>query len=96
MHKSKRMMLNVEAAGEEVQENEGIMKDVKSNTQIWMSHSDTVSRLPDGSTVLAKNGEGYPVALKWSDQFYGIQFHPEVSHTDEGMKVAKRNDIEPW
>ena len=66
---------------------EGLLEGV-SESQIWMSHSDTCHR-PDNSTVLAHNQEGIPVALQWSDLFFGIQFHPEVSHTHQGAQVLK-------
>ena len=58
-----------------------------SDSQIWMSHSDTVSKLSDGAKVLAKNQHGVPVAIQWADDYFGIQFHPEVSHSTEGTKI---------
>ncbi len=64
-----------------------LFQGVRDRSQIWMSHSDTVSDLPEGASVLATNQHDVPVALQWSDRFFGIQFHPEVSHSDEGMKV---------
>ena len=59
------------------------------NSQIWMSHSDTVEKLPEGTKVLATNDDSIPVALQWDDNFFGIQFHPEVSHTAEGIQLLK-------
>ncbi|MEM7145955.1 MAG: glutamine-hydrolyzing GMP synthase [Verrucomicrobiota bacterium] len=67
----------------------GLFSGVTDASQIWMSHSDTVSELPEGATVLGRNLDGVPVALQWSDRFYGIQFHPEVSHSHEGMTILK-------
>ncbi|NKB25312.1 MAG: glutamine-hydrolyzing GMP synthase [Kiritimatiellae bacterium] len=66
-----------------------LLKDVSNHSQIWMSHSDTVSQLPEGCRVLGENAAGIPVALQWNEQFYGIQFHPEVSHSKEGKKILK-------
>lgn len=57
-----------------------------TTSQIWMSHSDTCER-GASATVLAENQDGIPVALGWPDRFFGIQFHPEVSHSHQGMKV---------
>ena len=61
-------------------------------SQIWMSHSDTCE-MPKDTEVLATNQEGTPVALKWAEDWFGIQFHPEVTHTHEGAQVL-RNFIE--
>ena len=66
-----------------------LFQGVSEASQIWMSHSDTVSALPEGASVLATNQHEVPVALQWSDRFFGIQFHPEVSHSDEGMQVLE-------
>ncbi|MEM7391065.1 MAG: glutamine-hydrolyzing GMP synthase, partial [Verrucomicrobiota bacterium] len=76
-----------------IEEQEALLSGMVNESRIWMSHSDTVSGLPGDAHVLGRNAEGLPVAVKWSDRFYGIQFHPEVSHTDEGMKVL-RNFVE--
>ena len=70
-------------------------------SQVWMSHSDTVKTLPDNCTVLAKNQHGTPVSLKWGDQFWGIQFHPEVTHSHEGLRIlqnflAQASDLQPF
>ncbi len=70
-----------------------LLAGMSSRSRIWMSHSDTVDRLPDGTLVLARNDEGVPVALKWNALTYGIQFHPEVSHSVEGMRLL-RNFVE--
>ncbi|MEM0968497.1 MAG: gamma-glutamyl-gamma-aminobutyrate hydrolase family protein, partial [Verrucomicrobiota bacterium] len=57
-----------------------------SDSQVWMSHSDTC--IPaEGAEVLAKNEEGIPVALRWAPDWYGIQFHPEVSHSEQGKEI---------
>ncbi len=66
-----------------------LFQGVSESSQIWMSHSDTVSALPKGAKVLATNQHDVPVALQWSDGFFGIQFHPEVSHSNEGMTILK-------
>jgi len=68
---------------------ESIFNGLKGHSQIWMSHSDTVSVLPEDCEVTGRNLDGIPVALKWNDLFYGIQFHPEVSHTKEGSQILK-------
>ena len=70
-----------------VERQDTLLEDVRSGSQIWMSHSDTCTHWPDGTSILARNGEGIPVALQFSEHFYGIQFHPEVTHSEEGTKV---------
>lgn len=69
---------------------DGLFNGLSDHSQIWMSHSDTVSDLPDGCQVMGRNLDGIPVALKWNERFYGIQFHPEVSHTTEGRAILTR------
>lgn len=64
------------------------------SAQVWMSHSDTILRLPEGFEVLAST-ESIPVAAFRAAQgrfpmpVYGIQFHPEVYHTTEGFQILK-------
>ncbi|MBC7979757.1 MAG: glutamine-hydrolyzing GMP synthase, partial [Armatimonadetes bacterium] len=66
---------------------EGIFEGVSASSQVWMSHSDTVKLIPDCAEILAKNQHGTPVSLKWDREFYGIQFHPEVTHSHEGLRI---------
>jgi len=66
---------------------EGLYEGISTSSQVWMSHSDTVKVLPDCAEVLAANQNGTPVSLKWGDRFYGIQFHPEVTHSHEGLRI---------
>ncbi len=67
--------------------NEGLFEGVSRQSQVWMSHSDTVRVLPEGARVIATNQHGTPVALCWSEKCFGIQFHPEVTHSHEGLKI---------
>jgi len=66
---------------------EGLYEGISHSSQVWMSHSDTVQNLPETSRVLAKNQHGTPVSLQWADRFFGIQFHPEVTHSHEGLRI---------
>ncbi|MDE0781526.1 MAG: glutamine-hydrolyzing GMP synthase [Alphaproteobacteria bacterium] len=58
------------------------------SSQVWMSHGDRVTALPDGFRVAATSG-GAPFATicDESRKFYGVQFHPEVVHTLDGSKL---------
>lgn len=60
---------------------------ISHESQVWMSHSDTVQSLPEGTEVIATNQHGTPVSLKWCEGYYGIQFHPEVTHSHEGSRI---------
>lgn len=68
-----------------------ILKDVMENSQVWMSHADTILELPEDFELLAAT-ESIPVAAfrkngKSSQPLYGLQFHPEVYHSIEGKKI---------
>ncbi|MBI4292460.1 MAG: glutamine-hydrolyzing GMP synthase [Betaproteobacteria bacterium] len=63
---------------------------------VWMSHGDKVTAMPEGFTLMASN-ESTPIAAMADEsrRFYGVQFHPEVTHTRQGKAILKRfvNDI---
>ena len=65
-----------------------LMKGVSSRSQVWMSHGDTIARLPEGGEVIASTGDVVNAAyhIKGEDT-YAVQFHPEVYHTAEGGKI---------
>jgi GMP synthase (glutamine-hydrolysing) len=58
--------------------------------QVWMSHGDRVTRLPDGFRIVATS-ENAPYAAIADDvrRFYGVQFHPEVVHTPHGAALLR-------
>jgi len=55
---------------------------------VWMSHGDKVTAIPDGFELMAST-ESCPIAGMFNaeKEFYGIQFHPEVTHTLQGMRM---------
>ncbi len=56
--------------------------------QVWMSHADAVTRLPEGWRAVAETEENPVAAIQdGSGRFFGVQFHPEVSHTPKGMAI---------
>lgn len=67
---------------------------VARTSQVWMSHGDTISKIPDGFEILAGT-ERIPVAVYKSQKgtfkkpVYGIQFHPEVTHSLDGALMLK-------
>lgn len=70
-------------------ENE-LFRGLQANSQVWMSHADSVVELPEDGIILA-NTKNIPIAgyqIKDS-QVYGIQFHPEVTHSSDGLQLLK-------
>lgn len=72
--------------------NENALLDgLSAESQVWMSHGDTITELPNNATVIAKT-DSIPVAaftLKSDNPVFGIQFHPEVYHSTEGLALLK-------
>jgi len=68
---------------------DGLYDGISKESQVWMSHSDTVDHLTDNCQVIATNQHGTPVSLRWDERFYGIQFHPEVTHSHEGTQILR-------
>lgn len=70
-----------------------LLKELTLGSQVWMSHGDTITKLPDQFELIAHT-ESIPVAAFkiQGKPIYGIQFHPEVTHTVEG-KVLLRNFV---
>ncbi len=69
---------------------EGVWKPGEKH-QVWMSHGDRVTALPEGFSVVATS-EGAPFAAIADEarRFYGVQFHPEVAHTPDGHRLLTR------
>ena len=65
-----------------------LLKNLPSNTQVWMSHGDTITTLPDTFKVIASTGDVEVGAYAADDEeTFGLQFHPEVYHTTEGKTI---------
>jgi GMP synthase (glutamine-hydrolysing) len=62
---------------------------ISRESQVWMSHSDTCSDRGGSTKVIATNEDAVPVALQWSERCFGIQFHPEVTHSHEGAAILE-------
>ena len=73
-----------------VKHNSDLFSDVTPNTQVWMSHGDTITRLPGDYEVIGSTEDVKVGAFKIRNEAsYGIQFHPEVYHTTDGKKILK-------
>ncbi len=65
-----------------------LMRGVSPHSQVWMSHGDTISRLPAGAEVIASTQDVPNAAFQFAgEQTWAVQFHPEVFHTDEGSRI---------
>jgi GMP synthase (glutamine-hydrolysing) len=67
-----------------------LFRDLPADQVVWMSHGDTVTAAPPGACVVAST-DAAPVAA-FEDQakgLYGVQFHPEVAHTERGLDLFK-------
>jgi len=67
-----------------------LLKGMTDNSQVWMSHGDTIVKVPDHYKIIGSTRDIRVGAFEISgESSYGIQFHPEVYHTEEGMTLLK-------
>ncbi|GAA0574144.1 glutamine-hydrolyzing GMP synthase [Halomonas salifodinae] len=67
----------------------------KSLLDVWMSHGDKVARVPDTFTVTASTPSCPIAAMAWEEKrFFGVQFHPEVTHTLQGQRILEHFVLE--
>ena len=65
-----------------------LLAGLSAHSQVWMSHGDTISRLPEGAEVIASTQDVANAAYQIpGERTYAVQFHPEVFHTTEGSKI---------
>ena len=65
-----------------------LLRNLSSNTQVWMSHGDTIGKLPGNYKVIASTADVHVGAYAAEDEkTFGLQFHPEVYHTTEGKTI---------
>ena len=70
-------------------------KNVPEKSQIWMSHSDTIRKLPYNAKLIGSTSDIENAAFQFdNEKTFGIQFHPEVYHSSEGSKMLKNFLVE--
>ena len=73
-----------------VEKENALLKGISDNSQVWMSHGDTIITLPDNYNIIASTGDVENAAFKIAgEDTYAIQFHPEVYHTTEGTRILE-------
>ncbi len=67
-----------------------LLTSLTDEEKVWMSHSDSVVEVPAGFSILGKT-DTCPVVAMANDEkkLYGLQFHPEVTHTENGLKIIE-------
>jgi GMP synthase (glutamine-hydrolysing) len=67
-----------------------LLKEISLDSQVWMSHGDTIERVPDNFEIIASTPSVKVAAFQLKGlPVYGIQFHPEVTHTTEGKNLLR-------
>jgi GMP synthase (glutamine-hydrolysing) len=73
-----------------IKENEVFLEGVSDNSQVWMSHSDSIKKLPTNGIKIASTKDVENAAYKIEGETtYAIQFHPEVYHSTDGKKMLE-------
>ncbi|HEX9427578.1 MAG TPA: glutamine-hydrolyzing GMP synthase, partial [Candidatus Polarisedimenticolia bacterium] len=68
-----------------------LFRDLPARQKVWMSHGDEVMAPPSGFTISARSTHSRCAAMSdESRRIFGIQFHPEVQHTEHGLSILKR------
>lgn len=74
----------------EVNEADPLMRDIKPGAQVWMSHGDTITSLPEGFSIIASTDQVPIAAFRCTgEKMWGVQFHPEVYHSECGMQLLR-------
>jgi len=66
----------------------GLLQGLREKTQVWMSHGDRLEAIPEGFTTTGRTINSRAAVIEnHNRKIYGVQFHPEVAHTQEGQKL---------
>ena len=74
----------------QIKDNSDLFQGLKGSIVSWMSHGDYAETLPDGFEVIASSENCAGAAIRnRSRRLYGVQFHPEVAHTENGIQIIR-------
>ena len=77
-------------ANVEILKKEGVLDDLDDEEHVWMSHFDQVEKAPEGFEVIGRTDDTPVAAMAdFEKKIYGVQFHPEVTHTPSGMNILR-------
>lgn len=73
-----------------IDDDSGLLKNVPDNSNVWMSHGDHIQKLPEPYKVIAHTSNAPVAAVRHKEkEIYGVQFHPEVVHTEKGEEILQ-------
>ncbi|MCJ7446335.1 MAG: glutamine-hydrolyzing GMP synthase [Bacteroidales bacterium] len=73
-----------------INDQDPLLKNIKPGTQVWMSHGDTIVKMPQGFEITGSTADVKAGAYHITgEKTWGIQFHPEVYHTTDGRKILE-------
>lgn len=73
-----------------IDNNEDLLKNIPDETVVWMSHGDHIHELPESYEIIGHTANAKVAAVRHKENhIYGVQFHPEVAHTDHGKQLFK-------
>ncbi len=74
----------------QIDDHSDLFANVNTKTTVWMSHGDSLTQAPEGYEIIAHTDNAPICAVRSIDKkVFGVQFHPEVHHTDEGNTILK-------
>ncbi|MBD5185872.1 MAG: glutamine-hydrolyzing GMP synthase [Bacteroidales bacterium] len=75
---------------ENIDHSDPLMKEIPDGSQVWMSHGDTITSLPEGFEIIASTAKVRIAAYRSkADRVWGVQFHPEVFHSECGTQLLR-------
>ena len=74
----------------EFNENNPLLEGIRKDSQVWMSHGDTITAIPDNFEIIASTPKVAIAAYQAkNEKLWGVQFHPEVYHSEDGTQLLK-------
>lgn len=73
----------------EIVQDSPLTQGMSAKSTVWMSHGDHVEKLPQGFEILAETSSAMAMIANPKQRLYAVQFHPEVTHTEEGTKLLE-------